>query len=328
LLPAAVAAAKVLAQARANPPDFSEPLLALGQNAAQPADLRLAALAALSTGLRPVEPPMLSFLCASVEPSKPVMTRSLAAAVLAKAELSDVQLPILADTIKTAGPLELTKLLSAFQRSTNETVGLKLMAALRESKALTSVRPDLLQSVATNYPASVQKQEGDLLTLLNVDTTKQNAHISQLLESLKDGDIRRGQAVFNSQKTACFSCHKLGYLGGDVGPDLTSIGQVRTERDLLEAVVYPSASFVRSYEPLIVTTKSDEQYSGVLRKDSPDEVVLATGPNTEVRIARAEITEMRPGTVSVMPAGLAEQLTRQELADLLAFLKATKWGPR
>jgi hypothetical protein len=47
-----------------------------------------------------------------------------------------------------------------------------------------------------------------------------------------------------------------------------------------------------------------------------------------VRIARADITEMRPGTVSVMPAGLEQQMTKQELADLLAFLKSTKWGPR
>jgi len=57
-------------------------------------------------------------------------------------------------------------------------------------------------------------------------------------------------------------------------------------------------------------------------------VILATGPNTEARIARSDIADMRPGAVSVMPAGLDEQLTRQELADLVAFLKATKWGPK
>ena len=44
----------------------------------------------------------------------------------------------------------------------------------------------------------------------------------------------------------------------------------------------------------------------------------------EVRIARADIEEVRPGTVSVMPAGLDQQLTKQELADLIAFLKACK----
>ena len=84
---------------------------------------------------------------------------------------------------------------------------------------------------------------------------------------------------------------------------------------------------MRSYEPVIVMTKADEEYSGVLRKDAPDEILLATGPNTEVRVARSDIAEMRPGAVSVMPAGLDQQLTKQELADLVAFLKNTTWGP-
>ena len=64
----------------------------------------------------------------------------------------------------------------------------------------------------------------------------------------------------------------------------------------------------------------------MLRKDGADELVLATGPDTEVRIPRLEVGEVRPGMVSVMPQGLDEQLSRQELADLLAFLKGTKWG--
>jgi hypothetical protein len=61
-----------------------------------------------------------------------------------------------------------------------------------------------------------------------------------------------------------------------------------------------------------------------VHRDAPDEVVLTTSATEEVRIPRSEIAEMRPGTVSVMPSGLDEQLTRQELADLLAFLKATR----
>ena len=53
-------------------------------------------------------------------------------------------------------------------------------------------------------------------------------------------------------------------------------------------------------------------------------LVLATGPDTEVRIDRTEITEMRPGSLSVMPTGMDEVLSRQELADLVVFLRATK----
>jgi putative heme-binding domain-containing protein len=82
---------------------------------------------------------------------------------------------------------------------------------------------------------------------------------------------------------------------------------------------------VRSFEPWVVLTKSGEQFDGVLRNESPEEILLVTGPNAEVRIPRHDILEIRPGTVSVMPGGLAEQLDQQELADLLAFLGATKW---
>ena len=114
--------------------------------------------------------------------------------------------------------------------------------------------------------------------------------------------------------------------GGKVGPDLTKVGQVRTERDLLEAIVYPSASFVRSYEPLVIATKSGDVHNGVVRQENDDEILLATGPRTEVRIAQDDIKEMRPGTVSVMPAGLEEQISRQELTDLLAFLKGNSLG--
>ena len=180
------------------------------------------------------------------------------------------------------------------------------------------------------YPASVRAEVADFLPSLNTDVAKQAAHLDALLGELKalTGDTRRGQAVFNNAKAACIACHKLGYLGGDIGPDLTTIGGARSERDLLEAIVYPSASFVRSYEPVIVSTRAGDEFSGVLRKDVAEELVVATGPNAEQRIARADVAGMRPGALSLMPQGLDEQLSKQEMADLLAFLKNTKWGPQ
>jgi putative heme-binding domain-containing protein len=143
---------------------------------------------------------------------------------------------------------------------------------------------------------------------------------------LQGGDVTRGQAVFNGPKAACYSCHAIGYMGGRVGPDLTRIGQVRSERDLLEAILYPSASFARGYEPVVIRTRAGQVHSGILRNnDLPDEVVLASDRD-ETRIPRRDIVEMQPGTVSLMPQGLTDQLTQQELADLLAFLKATRSG--
>jgi len=286
--------------------------------------VRLDALLAIPGNGRTIEPKLFDFLRASLESSKPVMVRSTASAVIGKAKLTPEQLLALTDSVKTAGPLEVTKLLSAFEKGTDEALGLRLVNSLKQSNGRSGLRAETLRPRLTNFPASVQQSGEELLATLNVDAGKQRAHLDDIATSLNGGDIRRGQTVFNNQKSACATCHQFGYLGGNIGPDLTRIGQIRTERDLLEAIVYPSASFVRSYEPVLVVTKAGEDFSGVLRKDGVDEVVLATGPGTEVRIARKDITEMRPGTVSVMPGGLDEQLTRQELADLVTFLKAAK----
>lgn len=322
----AVAAARALTAAKSGAPELSEPLLRVARQDSYAAEVRLNALGALPPTAVTVDTELLSLLCANIDSTKPVLTRGIAAGVLAKARLTDEQLVTLAAHVWSAGPLETMKLMEAFEQSTNELVGSKLVEALQHCKGLSSIRPDTLQTLLTHFPKSVQEQGDHLLASLKVDAAQQSQHLSELLASLGKGDIRRGQAVFNSPKAACSSCHAMGYLGGHVGPDLTTIGQVRTERDLLESIVYPSASFVRSFEPYIVKTRSDDEYSGVLRKDAPDEVVLVTGPTAEVHIARADILDLRPGTVSLMPAGLEQQLSRQELSDLVAFLKATKWG--
>ena len=328
LLPASIQAAKNLAVVKNSPPNFNSALEAIARDDSRSAELRLAALDAIPGGLKKVDAEVLGFLIASLDPAQSAPVRSEAATLLGRARLADNQLDELAAKVGTAGPLEMTRLLAAYEHSTSEEVGLKLVNTLKASKGLTSLRPDLLKTVLAKYPVSVQEQSKALLDILNQDAAKQSAHLDDLMTSVKDGDIRRGQAIFNSPKAACSTCHSMGYAGGHVGPDLTSIGQSRTERDLLESIVYPSASFVRSYEPLIVKTKADEEFSGVVKKDASDEIVLATGPTTEARIPRGDIIEMRPGTVSVMPAGMDQQLSRQELVDLVAFLKGTKWGPR
>jgi putative membrane-bound dehydrogenase-like protein len=324
LLRSAVAVARVLPASKEDTAVLSAALLNLGRSGAVPPEIRLEALAAMPVGLAGVEPALFDFLRASIDPAQPLAVRTTAASVLGRAKLSREQLVVLTDPLRNAGPMELLQLLPAFDNGRDEALGLKLIEALDQSSGRSNLRADVLKARLVKYPEPVQKKGEQLLAALDMDSAKQKTYLEQLLASLKGGDIRRGQAVFNSQKSGCRACHAIGYLGGKVGPDLTRIGRIRTERDLLEAIVYPSASFVRSYEPVVVVTKSGDMHNGVLRQDAPDQVVLATGPTDEVRIARSEIAEMRPGTVSVMPSGLDKQLTRRELADLLAFLKAAR----
>jgi putative membrane-bound dehydrogenase-like protein len=324
----AIATARVLGQGKTNQSGFSSSLMKLAVEPTHSPEIRLDALAALPRGIQNVPEQLFEFLIQNIAPDKPMSIRSAAAGTLVKANLTTAQLKELAGALKSAGPLELSKLLAAFEKSKEPEIGSALATSLKGASSTASLRADLVKAVFTKYPTSVQEEAAPVIKTLNANAAAEGAHIEQLLGELKGGDIRRGQAVFNSAKAACATCHRMGSIGGKIGPDLTTIGTVRTERDLLEAVIYPSASFVRSYEPFLVTTKSDESYSGVIRKDAPDEVVVATGATTEVGIPRADIVDMRPGTVSIMPAGFEQLLSRQELTDLLAFLKSTKWGPK
>jgi len=310
------------------PPKLSAPLTAsllkIGSNPKALPQLRVSALAAVPGGLTKIDPAQFDFLRSHLDAEQPVAVRTAAAEVLAKARLDAEQLLALAETLKSVGPLELDRMLDAFVSSTQENVGLALVSALKAASARSSLRVETLKPRLAKYGPTVQRQAEELYAALDVDAAKQRAQLEQLLSSLKDGDIRRGQAVFNSSKASCSACHAIGYLGGKVGPDLTQIGKIRSERDLLESIVFPSASLVRSYEPVQVTTKSGKVHNGLILKDGPEEIVLATGPNQEARLSREDIEEMQPSKVSVMPAGLDQQLTVRELADLVAFLKACK----
>ncbi len=292
-----------------------------------PASARVEAAEAAAENLTDVSSELFALLLARVEPAEAVEIRGAAARALARAPLSQPQRAELAGALRRVGPMELPLLVEAFAAGGDAELGRQWVNGLAGAPALANLRADILERVAAAYPEAIQQQARKLLASREDDRETQQKRLEALLASLANGDIRRGQAVFNSSKAACAACHAIGYEGGQVGPDLTKIGEIRSERDLLEALVFPSASFVRSYEPLVIVTARDT-YSGVPLESSETHIVLATGADEQARIPRAEIIEERPGTVSVMPSGMDEQLTRQELADLIAFLKATRWGPR
>jgi putative heme-binding domain-containing protein len=324
ILREAVTTARALQLGKQRPADFIAALLRIPRDGKVPVGIRLAALAAVPGGLTEVPEPLFAFVRSHISPEEPVVARSLAADVLARATLTSEQLIALAHSLKMVGPMELDRLVDAFTQSADEKVGLSLLAALNASAASSSLRGETLRPRLAKYPARVKKDLEEFITRLDVDAIQQRAELEKLLGSLKPGDVRRGQVVFHNPKAACASCHAIGYLGGKIGPDLTHIARIRTERDLLESILFPSASLVRSYEPVSVTLKSGKIHNGLVRSDTPEEIVLTLSATEEVRIARNEIEEMRPSKLSIMPAGLDKLLSPQELADLLAFLKACK----
>ncbi|HLN30876.1 MAG TPA: PVC-type heme-binding CxxCH protein [Gemmataceae bacterium] len=324
LLAEAVLTARALPAAKKPSQELTAVLVRIASKSSTPAAVSLGALAAVPGGPGELSAPLFALARTNLDREQPVAMRGLAADVLSRARLTSDQLLALTDSLRTIGPMEMDRVLDAFAQSMDERVGQALLAALQASPGRSALRVETLKPRLAKFSSAIQRQADGLYAVLDADSFKQKVRLEQLLAGMQHGDIRRGQLIFNSAKAACASCHQVGYMGGNVGPDLTRIGSIRSERDLLESIIFPSASFVRSYEPVVIGTKDGKFFNGLVRKDAPEEIVLVLGANQEVHIPRDNIEDMQPSKVSVMPAGLDQQMTPGELADLVAFLKACK----
>lgn len=301
---------------------LQQALLGVVNDDRRSADARVAALSVLSPWVAQLAAPQFELLANSFHDQAAASRRRAAAEALSRAQLSTVQLREVCSLIEAASPLELNLLLTPFADRADDSLGLQLLGALEKSTALPALQIALLRELLSDCGPPVQAGIEALHQRLNVDLESQRARIQELLEQTAGGDVRRGHAVFHSSKGLCSTCHRLGYGGGSTGPDLSKIGAVRTRADLLESVVYPSLSFVRSYEPVVVLTHDGRAINGLIRDESDAEIRLATGPDQEIRLSKTDVDKVKPSRVSIMPAGLDKQLTMKELADLMAFLES------
>jgi putative membrane-bound dehydrogenase-like protein len=302
--------------------DFDPPLLRLAGDASRPAELRAAALAAAAPRLPKLDTDQFSLLKSELQEGHPPLRRMTAARALGAAKLNALALLDLATEVESAGAMELSHLLPAYERSNDPAVGEKLLAALEKSPGLPSLSPDLLRRTFKGYPAAVQQAAAPLLKRIEPDVAGQKARLAELQPALAGGDAARGRNVFFGGKAACSTCHAIAGEGRHVGPDLGKIGSVRTPADLLESIVFPNASFAREFEPYTVVTKEGDVHVGIIVRETPDSLHLRT-PD-DLRLPRSGIKKIEPSKVSVMPQGLEAQLARQELADLIAFLMSLK----
>ncbi|MEX2309091.1 MAG: PVC-type heme-binding CxxCH protein [Pirellulales bacterium] len=323
LLALAIAAARGFSPA-AEPDALDQALLSVAEASQHRREARIAALAVICGGLPKMPDPLFELLLGGLSLDDPVTLRSTAADALSRARLTPPQLDRLCDAIKTAGPLELNRLLAPFARSSDEQLARKLLSSLKAASSIAALRIDAVRETLADYGPEVRRLVDELESLVNVDAASQRARIEELLPLMAKGDVHRGHAVYHSAKAACSACHRLGHAGGTIGPELTRIGETRTERDLLESILFPNLSFVRSYEPVLIMTVDGRAISGVIRDETPQEYIVTVGADEEVRVLHEDVDEIVPSNVSIMPAGLDKQLSLEELADLTAFLKNAK----
>jgi putative heme-binding domain-containing protein len=124
--------------------------------------------------------------------------------------------------------------------------------------------------------------------------------------------------------SACAACHKVGELGRAMGPDLSQIGRIRDERDLLESILFPDATIARDYETHVVEMTTGDSHVGMVKSDAPDRLVLIDLGGQEITLPPSQIVGRSVMSASLMPPGLDQAFTEQELLDLIAYLASLK----
>ncbi len=135
-------------------------------------------------------------------------------------------------------------------------------------------------------------------------------------------DPKRGQAVFEQQ---CAKCHQVQGKGFVVGPDLSSIIR-RSDEMLVSDILDPSNQITAGYNQYTVITEDGRIFTGVLAAESPTSVTLRKEQAADEVILRKDIEVMAASTNSMMPENLEKEVSPQDVADLIAWLRQA-FGP-
>lgn len=170
---------------------------------------------------------------------------------------------------------------------------------------LTNHRDESLRTRARKFFSNVQR----------TDRSKVYDEYKSILTMA--GNREKGREVFRQQ---CAQCHLHGGEGSAVGPDLTGIGSQPMESILIH-VLDPNREVLPGYENYMIELRDGESVSGIIAAETETQLTVRQPLGQERTIARKDIQTLRSTNLSLMPEEIEMNLTRQELRDLIGFLK-------
>ncbi len=138
------------------------------------------------------------------------------------------------------------------------------------------------------------------------------------------GDVSHGKALFAKAETTCITCHRVGDIGVDFAPALTEIGTKLGKEAIFESIINPNSGISMGFETSQIETKSGGAAIGIVRSETKDEVVLALPMGITTKFAKADISKREKLATSMMPSGLNQALSQQDLVDVVEYLFSLK----
>jgi putative heme-binding domain-containing protein len=302
--------------------DFDPALHALVDDSRQPQPIRLKALDALSRPGESLSAEAFGLLREISTGGASAIVRVEAARLLVRARLSQDQLRALAPALATAGPVELGELLKLGRRMEAAT-GPVWAAHLARSPVFSSLSEGAVKTAFSSVPAEIYEQTlAPAMRAAASERDDRRRRLETLARATGRGRPAEGRRLYAD--SACAACHKVGELGRAMGPDLSQIGRIRDERDLLESILFPDATIARDYETHVVEMTTGDSHVGMVKSDAPDRLVLIDLGGQEITLPPSQIVGRSVMSASLMPPGLDQAFTEQELLDLIAYLASLK----
>ena len=134
----------------------------------------------------------------------------------------------------------------------------------------------------------------------------------------RKGNVAAGQVAYT--KAQCAKCHRMGQLGKAIGPDLSSIAKRFTRKEALESIMFPSHVISDQYATKRVLTTDGKVLSGILSTNTDGSITVRDSNLRETIVAEQDVDQVHPSKVSLMPSGLFDNLSAEEIRDMLAYL--------
>ncbi|MEO6497752.1 MAG: c-type cytochrome, partial [Mucilaginibacter sp.] len=139
-------------------------------------------------------------------------------------------------------------------------------------------------------------------------------------KAVENADLKKGRGVF---LRTCAACHKLYGEGGNIGPDLTGSNRQKVDY-LLFNVLEPSGEIQDDYKLVVITTRDGRTYSGNVASENERQVTMRIVGQEAAIINKSNIQSREVMPVSMMPTGLFQNLTDEEVIDIVGYLSRTK----
>jgi putative membrane-bound dehydrogenase-like protein len=192
----------------------------------------------------------------------------------------------------------------------------RLLAAVESLKIPANILSASQQQTLRNHSS---KKIADRAQTLFAVTDANRREVLAKFESAKtlEGDAANGQNLFRQN---CAQCHRFQNEGATLGPDLGSVADKPADY-LLSAILDPNQAVEARYLGYTATEKDESEFTGIITSETANSLTLTAASDLKKTILRTELKNLKSTGRSLMPEGLENALTPQQLADLLAYLR-------